>query len=119
MVQVEFSVRAFARSSAIVAGLLLLGIGLVDVVIGHAKIAQYETVVAQEVSLRPPDPATLFPKVTEAEEPRAVAQAKLGFYNVLVLAGQVMTLGGLIVLVIGVVLLRRRALDAMVVTHSR
>jgi len=114
MAQPEFSVQTVARSSWIVAGLLLLAIGLGDVVVGRSKLAQYEAVLAQEAESVPRDPARLFPKVTEAEEQRAVARAKLGFYNLLFFAGQIMTLAGLVLGIVGVVRMRRRRGDEAV-----
>ncbi len=114
----ELSARTVARSGWMVAGLLLLAIGLGDVVVGRTKIAQYQAVLAQEVTEPSRDPAALFPKVTEAEEQRSVARAKLGFYNLLFLAGQLLTLAGLVLSVIGLVLLRRRPLTEVVVLPS-
>jgi hypothetical protein len=119
MAQTELTIRALARSRAFVAGLLLLAVGLGDVVAGRTKLAQYQAVLAQEVVTPPRDPATLFPKVTEAEEQRAVARAKLGFYNVLFLAGQILTLAGLVLLIAGLLALRRRATRAPEVAVSR
>jgi hypothetical protein len=119
MAQTELTIRALARSRAFVAGLLLLAVGLGDVVAGRTKLAQYQAVLAQEVVTPPRDPATLFPKVTEAEEQRAVARAKLGFYNVLFLAGQILTLAGLVLLIAGLIALRRRATRAPEVAVSR
>ena len=119
MTQPELTVRALARSRAFVAGLLLLAVGLGDVVTGRTKLAQYQAVLAQPLVTPARDPATLFPKVTEAEEQRAVARAKLGFYNVLFLAGQILTLAGLVLLIIGLVVLRRRATRALDVAVSR
>jgi len=119
MTQSELTVRALARSRAFVAGLLLLAVGLGDVVAGRTKLNQYQAVLAQPVVTPPRDPATLFPKVTEAEEQRAVARAKLGFYNVLFLAGQILTLVGLVLLILGLVGLRRRAVRATEVAVSR
>jgi len=107
MAQFNLSVQTMARSGWIVAGLLLLAIGLGDVVVGRNKLAQYQVVLSQGVAPPAHDPVTLFPKVTEAEEQRAVARAKLGFYNLLFLAGQVLTLGGLLFTVVGLVRLRR------------
>ena len=103
----ELSVQALSRSGWIVAGLLVLAIGLGDVVVGRTKLGQYQATLAQPVEVRPRDPASLFPKVTESEEQRAVARAKLGFYNLLFLAGQIMTLIGLVLTVVGLVRLRR------------
>ena len=108
-----------ARSGWIVAGLLLLTIGLGDVLVGRTKLAQYQEVIAQASPVRPPDPAVLFPKVTEAEEQRAVARAKLGFYNLLFLAGQLLTLGGLVLVVVGVVRQHRQPHDAPASAVSR
>ena len=119
MAVVELSIRALARSPFIVAGLLLLTIGLADLIIGRSKLAQYHAAVEQAPAVRPRDPATLFPKVTEAEEQRSVARAKLGYYNLLFLAGQTLTLGGLILIVIGLVRLRRRPLEPLILARSR
>ncbi|SRR5258706_232525 len=119
MAQPELSVQSLARSVWIVAGLLLLGIGLGDVLVGRTKLAQYQEVVAQAAPVRPRDPAVLFPKVTEAEEQRSVARAKLGFYNLLFLAGQILTLSGLLLVVIGVVRLHRRTDESLISAGSR
>jgi hypothetical protein len=115
----ELSVRMLARSSLVVAGLLLLCIGLGDVVVGRTKLAQYQAVLAQAPAVRPRDPAILFPKVTEAEEQRSVARAKLGFYNLLFLAGQLLTVVGLLLVVVGVVRLLRGTTEPLVIARSR
>jgi hypothetical protein len=119
MAQPELSIRTLVRSGPVVAGLLLLGVGLGDVLVGRTKLAQYQSVLAQERTVRAHDPATLFPKVTEAEEQRAVARAKLGFYNLLFLSGQLLSLGGLLLVVVGLVRLRRRPPAAVRVAESR
>src|SRR5689334_25319910 len=119
MTRPELTVRALARSRAFVAGLLLLAVGLGDVVAGRTKLAQYQAVLAQPLVTPARDPATLFPKVTEAEEQRAVARAKLGFYNVLFLAGQILTLAGLLLLICGLVALRRRTVATAADAISR
>ena len=100
-------------------GLLLLAIGLGDVVVGRTKLAQYQAVLATAPASRPQDRATLFPKVTEAEEQRSVARAKLGFYNLLFLAGQLLTVTGLLSVVIGVVRIRRGSGNVLAVARSR
>jgi hypothetical protein len=117
--QLELTARTVARNPWIVAGLLVLSIGLVDVYVGRSKLAEYRTVQAQSVVVRPRDPTVLFPKVTEAEEQRAVARAKLGFYNLLFLFGQVMTLIGLLLASIGLLQLRRRPSVALTVPQTR
>jgi hypothetical protein len=119
MPQPDVSIRSLARSRPIVAGLLLLGVGLGDVAVGRTKLAQYQKAVAEQPALRPRDPATLFPKVTEAEEQREIARTKLGFYNLLFLAGQILTLGGLSLVVLGLVRLRRRAPNVVAIAQSR
>ena len=119
MAQTELSVQTLARSGWIVSGLLLLLIGLSDVVVGRTKLAQYQAVLRQTPVSRPQDPAALFPKVTEAEEQRSVARAKLGFYNLLFLAGQMLTLGGLVLIVIGLVRLRLTSNFPLIAARSR
>jgi hypothetical protein len=119
MTAVELSVRTLARSPYIVAGLLLLAIGLADLFVGRSKLQQYHEVLAQTPVTRPRDRATLFPKVTEAEEQRSVARAKLGYYNLLFLAGQTLTLGGLIFIVVGLVQLRRGSIEPLILARSR
>jgi hypothetical protein len=108
MAVVELSLRALMRNAWVVAGLLLLGIGLGDVVVGRTKLAQYQEGFAHSAVTPPRDPSVLFPKSSEVDEQRAVAHAKVGFYNVLFLAGQIMTFTGLVLLVFGLVQLRRR-----------
>ncbi len=119
MAQTELSVQTLARSGWIVSGLLLLLIGLSDVVVGRTKLAQYQTVLRQTPVTRPEDPAALFPKVTEADEQRSVARTKLGFYNLLFLTGQVITLTGLVLCVFGLVRIRRRGSGALARAGSR
>lgn len=119
MATAELSVRTLFRSSFVVAGLLLLSIGLGDVVVGRTKITQYEATLAQAPPVVPQDGATLFPKVTEAEEQRSVAHAKLGFYNLLFLAGQLLTTTGLLLVVIGVVRTRRASGNVLAMARSR
>ena len=119
MMHPDLSVRTLARSSLVVAGLLLLCIGLGDVVVGRTKLAQYQAVLAQAPAVRPHNPAVLFPKVTEAEEQRSVARAKLGFYNLLFLAGQLLTVVGLLLVVVGLVRLSRGKSDTLAMARSR
>jgi hypothetical protein len=119
MTAVELSVRTLARSPFIVAGLLLLAIGLGDLFVGRTKLQQYHAELAHVPAPRPRDHATLFPKVTEAEEQRSVARAKLGYYNLLFLAGQTLTLVGLILVVVGLARLRRQQIEPVILARSR
>jgi hypothetical protein len=107
------------RSPWVVAGLILLAVGVGDVIAGRSKLAQYQAVLAQPVAAKPRDPARLFPKVTESQEQRAVASAKLGFYNQLFLAGQILSVAGLVFIVIGLVRSRREMLGAPIAAASR
>lgn len=102
------SVHTIVRNAWIVAGLLVLGVGLGDLVAGRTKLAQYNEALARAPVAAAPDPAVLFPKTTEAQEQRAVALAKLGFYKLLFLAGQILTLTGLVLIMVGVIQLRVR-----------
>ncbi len=118
--QVELTVHALARSTWIVGGLLLVAIGIGDLMVGRSKLAQYQEVVSRAPDAPPRDPATLFPKATESEEQRAVAGAKMGFYRLLFVSGQLLTLGGLVLLVVGLLQLRPRpAPDAAEAPRSR
>ncbi|HXJ34178.1 MAG TPA: hypothetical protein VMS22_09065 [Candidatus Eisenbacteria bacterium] len=118
--QVELTVQALARSTWIVGGLLLVAIGIGDLAVGRSKLAQYQEVLTRAPETPPRDPATLFPKATESEEQRAVAAAKVGFYRLLFVSGQLLTLGGLVLLVVGLLQLRPRAVpDAAEAPRSR
>ena len=119
MAQLDLSLTAIAKSPWVVAGLLLLVIGIGDVIAGRSKLAQYHAVLAQPDGARPRDPARLFPKVTESQEQLAVARAKVGFYNQLFLSGQVLTAGGLLLVIVGLVRARRRPADTPLVAASR
>ena len=89
------------RNGFIVAGALLLGVGVCDMLAGHSKILEYRVVVAKAPEPEPHDPAALFPKASEAQERYAVAQAKLGFYQLLFVVGQLLAAGGVLLMGIG------------------
>jgi hypothetical protein len=113
------TVISVTRNAWIVAGLLLLAVGIGDVVTARTKLAQYQDTLASTPAKPPKNPAVLFPKASEAEEQRSVARAKLGFYNMLFLAGQILTAGGLLLVVVGVVQLRSRGLPGVPLANSR
>jgi len=101
---------AFARSSLCVAGALLLMIGLGNAVVGRTKIGQYQALLRQAPPPPAPrDPEHLFPVVDEAQERRAVAIAKLGYYQLLFAVGQALSATGVVLLAIGVLRVRIRA----------
>ena len=103
----EISSRTLVRNTWIMSGVLALAIGSADVLVARMKLAQYHETLAHAVIAQPRNPAVLFPKASESEEQRAVARAKIGFYNLLFLAGQLLTLSGLVLLVLGIVQVRR------------
>ena len=113
----DLSIRAFARNAWIVAGLLLLGIGLGDLSVGRSKLQQYNETLSRPMPEVPRDPAILFPKATEAEEQRAVAYAKLGFYRLLFKAGQYLTLTGFVLLIVGAIQLRPKPPERLLDTR--
>lgn len=99
----DLTVRVLVRNAWIVAGLLVLGVGVGDLMVGRAKLSQYQDVLVHSPRVTTRDPAVLFPRTNEAEEQQSVALAKLGFYRVLFIAGQILTLGGLVLLAVGFV----------------
>jgi hypothetical protein len=99
-----------ARSGFVVAGVLLLGVGVGDMLAGSSKIQEYRSVVREVPPEEPHDPTALFPKASEAQERHALAQAKLAFYQLLFLVGQLLAAGGVVLLAIGAFQLRQRTL---------
>lgn len=99
-----------ARNGFIVAGALLFAVGIADMLAGRAKLQEYRAVVAEAPGPAPHDPAALFPKASEAQERHAVAEAKLAFYQLLFLVGQLLAAGGVLLMGIGLFRQRQRAL---------
>jgi hypothetical protein len=98
------------RNGFIVAGALLLAVGVGDMLAGRAKLREYRALVALAPAPEPHDPAALFPKASEAQERYAVAQAKLAFYQLLFLVGQLLAAGGVLLMGIGAFRQRLRTL---------
>ena len=97
------SAHALVRSGLVLAGLLLLAVGLGNMVAGRTKIAQYEEVLRSVSPARPPaDPAALFPPESEGDERHELALAKLAFYQLLLWAGRLLSLLGALLLSLGV-----------------
>ena len=94
-------VHALARSSLVLTGLLLLGVGLGNFVAGQSKIRQYEELLVANAPIAQPDPAALFPAASERTERHALAGAKLAFYQLLVTVGVVLSAAGLLLLGVG------------------
>jgi hypothetical protein len=100
----------FLRSKLVLYGILLLVVSMADLTVGRQKIAEYEALVARTPKVTRHDPAGLFPKTTEVEQRRVVARAKLGYYNILFLAGELLFLVGFSLLLAGTVQVRIRTL---------
>jgi hypothetical protein len=99
-----------ARSGFVVAGVLLFAVGVGDMIAGRARIQEYRAIMREMPPPEPHDPTTLFPKASEAQERQAVAQAKLAYYQLLFLVGQLLAAGGVVLLAIGAFQIRQRTL---------
>jgi len=103
---------ALGRSGLVLAGLLLLGVGIGNTVAARSRLAQYQQIL-ETTTVAPRDqPPSLFPKATETEERRELARTKLGFYQLLLTVGQWLSAAGFALAAIGVLRLRVRALRA-------
>lgn len=101
------SLRAVTHSGLVLAGALLLAVGLGDTIAGRTKIAQYQELLqTTAVSPAPADPAALFPTASEGQERHELARAKLAFYHLLVTVGQLLCAAGLILAAAGILRLR-------------
>lgn len=108
----SLSVRALARSGLVIAGLLLLSVGLGDSIAGRAKVAQYEDLLRTTTAApEPVDPSALFPTASENHERNELARAKLGYYHLLITVGQIFSAAGLVLIAGGVLRLRIRGVD--------
>jgi hypothetical protein len=103
------TLHALLRDGLVVAGLLLLGVGIGDTVAGRLKVAQYEEVLRTAPSRPAADRAALFPTANEGQERRDLARTKLAFYHVLVSAGQLLSAVGFGLIALGIVRLRTQA----------
>ena len=99
------------------AGLLLLGVGVGDLVAGHAKIAQYEDLLRATPPPAQTDPAALFPTASEGEERHQLARAKLAFYELLLTFGQLLSAAGFALIAVGVLRLRLRSARPAIDSH--
>ena len=103
---------ALGRSGLVVAGLLLLGVGLGDTIAGRMKIAQYEELLRTTAVPPPRDPAALFPTASEGAERHDLVRTKLAFYHLLQNAGQLLSALGFGLIALGILRLRMRAAPA-------
>jgi hypothetical protein len=104
------SFSVFLRSGPVLAGILLLSIGLGNLTVGSTKFVQYRDIVRNAPLSAPRDPAALFPTATEDEQQFAVARAKVGYYQVMVTAGRFLTALGLVLVASGVLYTRHHLL---------
>jgi hypothetical protein len=97
------AVHGFVRNGFVVAGILLLGVGTTDVLVGRVKSAQYEDLIRSSPPAEPRSPTELFPTASEGRERTAVARAKLGYYQLLRSAGDLIAAVGLFLLALGLI----------------
>src|SRR6266849_3153919 len=88
MAPARVTVYALTRSALVMAGLLLLVVGVGDVIAGWAKIVPYRELVRTTAAIDRPAPPGLFPPASEGQERHAVAVDKLAFYQLVVTTGQ-------------------------------
>jgi hypothetical protein len=100
--------QALGRSGLVVAGLLLIAVGIGDSVAGHVKISQYQQLLRTTAAPASSDPAGLFPTASEGQERYELARAKLAFYQLLLTAGQLISALGFVLLAVGIVRLHTR-----------
>ncbi len=100
------------RNGLIVAGTLIVAVGIGDMLAGRAKLQEYRAVLAEPLPQAPRDPAALFPKASEAQERHAVALAKLAFYQLLFLVGQLLAALGVLLIGVGAFRQRQRGIRA-------
>ena len=93
--------HALARSGLVLAGILLLAVGVGNVVAGQSKVAQYTELATATAPRAVHAPATLFPAASEAQERHDLAGAKKDFYELLVTAGWYLVLLGAALIAIG------------------
>jgi|GEM_PF-1718570 hypothetical protein len=100
------ALHGLLRNGFVVAGMLLLGVGAADVVVGRVKSAQYADLIRSSPPAEPRSPTELFPTASEGRERTAVAQAKLGYYQLLRSAGDLIAAAGLFLLALGLIQVR-------------
>lgn len=92
---------ALLKSPLVLSGLLLICIGLGETVIGRTKIREYEAELRRTPAVTRTAPAALFPRASEEQEERELAEAKFAYYHLLLTAGQLIAGLGLILFAAG------------------
>ena len=62
-----------ARSGFIVAGVLILAVGIGDMLAGRSRIQDYRAIIREMPPPEPHDPTALFPKASEAQVRQALS----------------------------------------------
>lgn len=99
------------RNRFVLIGVLLFGVGLADMVTGRIKLDEYRAVLRAAPHQTPVhrNPTALFPRASEAEQQVAIAQTKLGYYQLLFLVGQALAALGLLSIAVGAFQMRLRS----------
>ncbi|MFN8543433.1 MAG: hypothetical protein U0807_04425 [Candidatus Binatia bacterium] len=99
------------RNALVLTGILLLGVGLADALVGRAKLAQYNELLRAAPAPEAAKAPSLFPTASEGQERSAVVRAKLGFYQLLVTCGWTLVCLGSVLVTTGVLHVRLRGLS--------
>ena len=102
------TMHGLTRSALVMAGLLLVVVGVGDVIAGWAKIGQYRELVRLTAAVERPDPAALFPTANEGQERHALAVNKLAFYQLVLATGQTLAALGIALMAAGALHVRIR-----------
>ncbi|MCW5891764.1 MAG: hypothetical protein KIT14_14625 [bacterium] len=107
------------RNRFVLIGVLLFGVGLADMVTGRIKVDEYRVVLRTTPRPTPAhrNPTALFPRASEAEQQIAIAQTKLGYYQLLFLVGQALAALGLLSIAVGAFQIRLRTMRAGPAPH--
>jgi len=102
------TMHRLTRSALVMAGLLLVVVGVGDVITGWAKVGQYRDLVRVTAAVERPDPAALFPTANEGQERHALAVDKLAFYQLVLTTGRTLAALGIVLMAAGALHLRIR-----------
>jgi hypothetical protein len=108
--QRTWTLRQLLRRPAFTGGALVLCLGCANWVVGNAKLAQYEAVAAPTAT--PADGSVIlssgftFSDVSESHERSNIAAAKVKYYSVVLIAGELLSFLGLAMTLVGYLQLR-------------
>jgi hypothetical protein len=104
------TLRQLLRRPVFTGGALVLFLGCANWVVGNAKLAQYEAVAAPTPA--PSDGSVIlssgftFSDVSESHERSNIAAAKVKYYSVVLIAGELLAIVGLAMTLVGYLQLR-------------